>query len=263
MITLNSAVDLRANGKETPAAGRISVPFSDLARLLAEETKRVHPFSAALREIASIPGARYSCVADDVTGDVLAEHGRSDPDPAAAVRWGTGLRAALRSSGELEDVMITAEGTYHLLRLVHADSRTVLVHLSVDRIHGNLALARRALGEVRFDNATPVAPQRVEQAPLAVVSAPAGLVEQRAGGPAPAALPVRVPRRPEPLPGQPVRRSGAMLSAVPPPRRPVAPEIPAAGAAPAEQSADVPAARGWSDDLYTMGRLLDALRRMK
>ena len=126
------------------------------------------PFSAALRDIARIPGARYSCVADGVTGDVLAEHGQAGPDPAAAVRWGTGLRTALRPSGELEDVMIAAEATYHLLRLVRADDRTVLVHVSVDRARGNLALARRALGDVRFDATTPAAPQRIEVTPASL-----------------------------------------------------------------------------------------------
>lgn len=240
-----------------------------------EETQTVHPFSAALREMATIPGARYSCVADDVTGDVLAEHGRPGPDPAAAVRWGSGLRAALRPVGELEDVMITAEGTYHLLRMVRADARTVLVHLSVDRAQGNLAMARRALGEVRFDGATTAAPQR--EAPVtaalaaqAVREAPAAVPEPRTPAPPAAALPVRTPRRPEPLPARPVRRPGATLSAVPPPRRPVAPPtvvsaapLPAPESGPPEQPIAVPVARGWSDDLYTMGRLLDALRRMK
>lgn len=227
----------------------------------------MHPFSAALREMVTIPGARYSCVADDVTGDVLAEHGRPGTDPAAAVRWGSRLRAALRPAGELEDVMITAEGTYHLLRLVRTDARTVLVHLSVDRARGNLAMARRALGAVRFDGTTPVAPQRKEETPVTPVSAAtAALADQPARAPQPTALPVRTPRRPEPLPEQPVRRPGATLSAVPPPRRPVMPAIapvPVAATGPPEQPIAVPVARGWSDDLYTMGRLLDALRRMK
>ena len=222
----------------------------------------MHPFSAALREIATIPGARYSCVVDDVTGDVLAEHGRAGHDPAAAVRWGSGLRAALRPSGELEDVMITAEGTYHLLRPVSADSRTVLVHLCVDRASGNLALARRALGELRFDLSNHRAPQWIDETSGAVARA-SGTEEQRAGTHAPPALPVRTPRRPDPVPDRPVRRPGATLSAVPPPRRPVPPEAPAVDDATVEPSVTVPVARGWSDDLYTMSRLLEALRRMK
>lgn len=225
------------------------------------------PYSEVLREIASIPGARYSCVADGVTGDVLAEHGRPGTDAAAAVRWGSGLRAALRPDGELEDVMITAEGTYHLLRLVRAPSRTVLVHLSVDRAQGNLALARRALGDVRVDDTAPVAPQRLEEASVTAAPAARSVVpDQRTPARPITSLPVRTPRRPEPVPEQPVRRPGATLSAVPPPRRPVAPVMasaPAAGGDPAEQPIAVPVARGWSDDLYTMSRLLDGLRRMK
>lgn len=220
------------------------------------------PFSAALRDIARIPGARYSCVADGVTGDVLAEHGQADPDPAAAVRWGTVLRTALRPSGELEDVMIAAEGTYHLLRLVRADDRALLVHVSVDRARGNLALARRALGDVRFDAATPAAPQAIEVTPAPHVPSSAAVPEQRAPVPPPAALPVRTPRRPDPIPERPARRPSASLSAVPPPRRPVLPAVAAVAAPASEQPIDVPVARGWSDDLYTMGRLLDALRRM-
>ncbi|MDQ4116842.1 MAG: hypothetical protein M3235_07730 [Actinomycetota bacterium] len=207
-------------------------------------------------------------MADDVTGDVLAEHGDAGPDPAAAVRWGSGLRAALRPSGELEDVMITAEQTYHLLRLVRADAGTVLVHLSVDRACGNLAQARRALGEVRFDAASPAAPQRIDRTPgtVATVGPSSSVVrEQRSTTQAPTDLPVRAPRRPEPVPAQPVRHPGATLSAVPPPRRPVTPGTPAARPVPdtaPEQPVAVPTARGWSDDLYTMSRLLDGLRRM-
>ncbi|WP_132426149.1 hypothetical protein [Pseudonocardia endophytica] len=206
-------------------------------------------------------------MADDVTGDVLAEHGHPGPDPAAAVRWGSGLRAALRPDGELDDVMITTDGTYHLLRLVHTASRTVLVHLSVDRAHGNLALARRALGDLRLDGSVPVVPQRIDPVPARpVVRTPAVVPEQRAPAPSPPVLPVRTPRKPEPRPAQAVRRPGATLSAVPPPRRPVAPATapapPVVDAAP-EQPISVPIARGWSDDLYTMRRLLDALRRMQ
>lgn len=251
-----------------PGAFRLGSPIWHDCAL--EGNQRVDPFSAALRDIASIPGALYSCVAEDVTGHVLAEHGRAGPDPAAAVRWGSGLRAALHASGGLEDVMITAAGTYHLLRLVRADSRTVLVLLSVDRVHGNLALARRVLGEVRFDVADPAVPQRTEATPLPVAPIAVAVPVKRAvAARAATALPVRTPRRPLPLPDQTVRRPGATLSAVPPPRRPVAPPAPIVAAAPAAEEApagqpvSVPTARGWSDDLYTMSRLLDALRRMK
>ncbi len=225
----------------------------------------MQPFSAALREIAGIPGARYSCVADDVTGDVLAEHGRPGVDPAAAVRWGCGLRAALQHSGELEDVMITAEGTYHLLRRVRDGSRTLLVHVSVDRADGNLALARRTLGAIRLADLSP-APEPVEpprSEPVEARPSAARVPDQRA----PAALPVRTPARP-------ARAPGASLSAVPPPRRPITPETitqiraepataaPASGAVGPAPPIAVPEARGWSDDLHTMRRLLDALRRM-
>lgn len=217
------------------------------------------PFSVALREVAAIPGARYSCVADDVTGDVLAEHGRPGPDPAAAVRWGRGLRAALLPSGELEDVMITADATFHLLRRVRAGERTVIVHVSVDRARGNLALARRTLGAIRFIDEESPAPQVIEHYPPAPAprvtagTAPRATVPDRPKMP----LPVRTPRRPEPAAG--ARTVGALPSAIPAPRRPPAPVTPGGGTPPV----DVPVARGWSDDLYTMGRLLDALRRMK
>jgi len=104
----------------------------------------------------AIPGAFGAGIVDYTTGFPIASAGsapNADHDAAAAGTADVVQAANSRSlfvSGVphdlLEDLIITTAGGYHLLRLVPTDfdSRLVL-WVWLDRIHGNLAVARRRM----------------------------------------------------------------------------------------------------------------------
>ena len=109
-----------------------------------------------LQEAMSIPGAIGASIVDYTTGFPVATSGvapNSDHEAAAAGTADVVQAATSRSlfvsavpHDLLEDLIITTSGGYHLLRLVQTDfdSRLVL-YVWLDRIHGNLAVARRRM----------------------------------------------------------------------------------------------------------------------
>jgi hypothetical protein len=104
----------------------------------------------------AIPGAIGAGIVDHTTGFAVASAGASpgaDHEAAAAGAAEVVQAATSRSPfvsavphDLLEDLIITTAAGYHLLRPVQTDfdSRLVL-YLWLDRIDGNLALARRRL----------------------------------------------------------------------------------------------------------------------
>ena len=109
-----------------------------------------------LQEAMAIPGAVGASIVDYTTGFPVASTGaapNSDHEAAAAGTADVVQAANSRSlfvsavpHDLLEDLIITTAGGYHLLRMVHTDfdSRLVL-YVWLDRIHGNLAMARRRM----------------------------------------------------------------------------------------------------------------------
>src|SRR3954451_462542 len=109
-----------------------------------------------LQEAMAIPGAVGASIVDYTTGFPVATTGaapNSDHEAAAAGTADVVQAATSRSlfvsavpHDLLEDLIITTAGGYHLLRLVQPDfdSRLVL-YVWLDRIHGNLAVARRRM----------------------------------------------------------------------------------------------------------------------
>jgi hypothetical protein len=109
-----------------------------------------------LQEAMAIPGAVGASIVDYTTGFPVATTGaapNSDHEAAAAGTADVVQAANSRSlfvsavpHDLLEDLIITTAGGYHLLRLVQTDfdSRLVL-YVWLDRIHGNLAVARRRM----------------------------------------------------------------------------------------------------------------------
>jgi hypothetical protein len=179
----------------------------------------------------------------DVAGPVSAASGDLLSCGAEAARF-------LAAAGDgLDDLMVTSRRAYHLVRQVESGlPEPVLVYLCLDRGRGNLALARRELAATRLGEradvpaqALPPVAERTGAAPTVAVP-PAPATAPPAAGP-PAA------RRPSPVP-----RGGGRV-AVPLPRR-----SPAALPPPAPPRPRVGA--GWSDDVGTMRRLLDGLRRL-
>src|SRR3954462_9571788 len=109
-----------------------------------------------LQEAMAIPGAVRASIVDYTTGFPVATTGAAPHDDHEGAAAGTAevIQAANSRSlfvsavphDLLEDLIITTAGGYHLLRLVPTDfdSRLVL-YVWLDRIHGNLAVARRRM----------------------------------------------------------------------------------------------------------------------
>ena len=109
-----------------------------------------------LQEAMAIPGAVGASIVDYTTGFPVAMTGaapNSDHEAAAAGTADVVQAATSRSlylsampHDLLEDLIITTAGGYHLLRIVQTDfdSRLVL-YLWLDRLQGNLAMARRRM----------------------------------------------------------------------------------------------------------------------
>jgi len=115
-----------------------------------------------LREAMAIPGAVGASIVDYTTGFPVATSGAAPDADHEAAAAGTAevVRAAISRAlyvsavphDLLEDLIITTAGGYHLLRLVHTDfdSRLVL-YLWLDRVRGNLAVARRRMQKLADD----------------------------------------------------------------------------------------------------------------
>jgi hypothetical protein len=115
-----------------------------------------------LQEAMAIPGAVGASIVDYTTGFPLATSGaapNADHEAAAAGTADVVQAATSRSlfvsalpDDLLEDLIITTAAGYHLLRMVPTDfdSRLVL-YVWLDRVHGNLAVARRRMQSLAAD----------------------------------------------------------------------------------------------------------------
>ncbi|WP_336084723.1 hypothetical protein [Nocardia sp. SSK8] len=111
----------------------------------------------ALKEMMLLDGALGACVVDYTSGMTLGTIGGSknlDLQVAAAGNTEV-LRAKMRTmeqlglEQEIEDVLITLGGQYHLIRPTQGRrSKGLFLYLAMDRSRGNLALARRRLADI-------------------------------------------------------------------------------------------------------------------
>lgn len=118
-----------------------------------------------LHEAMTIPGAVGASIVDYTTGFPVATTGAAPNADHEATAAGTAevVQAATSRSlfvsaiphDLLEDLIITTAGGYHLLRLVRTefDSRLVL-YVWLDRVRGNLAVARRKMQRLTDDLVT-------------------------------------------------------------------------------------------------------------
>jgi hypothetical protein len=196
------------------------------------------PYSDALQELLRLPGARYSCIADAVSGRVLAEHGKGVVDPAAVLGWGGAALRDLDGADDLDDLIVTGARAYHLVRRAAAGGGPpLLVYVCLERARSNLALARRALAGVVVAPLPPTA-------------------EGGAVAPVPFAPPSSTD--PWPPPVAPAPRAPSPPAAVPLPRR-TRTAVPAAAPVPQPRAAGP----RWAGDLGTMRRLLAGLRALQ
>jgi hypothetical protein len=181
---------------------------------------------ALVRALAAVPGSTHAAVVDERSGALLAESGSAGSGtPLTALLAWARRTTARPGPGDLDDLVVTTDRAFHVLRRRTAGGGPVWTYLRVDRSRGNLALARRAA-------ATAAAPASARPP----ASRPVGL---RSG------LPKRPPTA---LPAAP-RAVGPHL--LPPPIPSTAP----AAALPAPTG-------GWSADTDTLRRLLDGLQRL-
>ncbi|MBF6355339.1 hypothetical protein IU449_12420 [Nocardia higoensis] len=114
----------------------------------------------ALKDMMVIDGAIGAAVVDYNSGMALGMLGGSkalDLQVAAAGNTEV-VRAKLRTmeslglDEEIEDILITQSGQYHIIRpMTGRKSRGLFLYLALDRTRGNLALARHRLRSIEED----------------------------------------------------------------------------------------------------------------
>jgi len=111
----------------------------------------------ALKEAMNIQGAVGVCLVDYDSGMMLGSEGGSaalNLEVAAAgntevVRAKANTMKALALEEKIEDILITLETQYHLIRLVSSPTGAGLFfYLALDRSRANLAMARRQLQNI-------------------------------------------------------------------------------------------------------------------
>lgn len=111
----------------------------------------------ALKEAMSIPGALGATLVDYDSGMSLGSAGGGewlDLDVAAAgntevVRAKLRVMASLGLDDAIEDILITLNRQYHLIRpLTARGNSTLFLYLALDRERANLALARHSLKRI-------------------------------------------------------------------------------------------------------------------
>ncbi|WP_433802694.1 hypothetical protein [Actinomycetospora sp. CA-084318] len=170
----------------------------------------------SLVALGDLPGARHVLVVDAAGDHVRGElGGPADADPAI-LAWARRIADVSRERGRaLEDVVLTTETAHHLVRTVPGVGEDLWVVLRIDREHGNLALARRALagvGSARTRSLPAVVERRRPSAapsapvPPSAASAPSPSVVARPSGPTTGSLPAAMPSSGTPAPLGPAPR---------------------------------------------------------
>jgi hypothetical protein len=189
--------------------------------------------TAVVLALVAVPAATYAAAVDERSGALLAETGAAGSGAALTTLLTWAQRAtALRGPDGLDDLVVTTDRAFHVLRRTAVSGVPVWTYLRVDRQGGNLALARRAVRTAGAARPGPPAPR-----PTGVPSG--GTPSDRIG----TALPKRPPAA-LPAPG------GA--------RSPLAPRAAATAVRPVLPDP----ASGWSADTATLRRLLAGLRRL-
>jgi hypothetical protein len=100
-----------------------------------------------LRELLDVPGTVYACAADPA-GPVVADAGSPDPKGEAEAVLQS-LAPVVLATG-IDDILVTSAVHHHVIRRFPVGSRTLVVHMVLDRSRGNLALARHTLASADF-----------------------------------------------------------------------------------------------------------------
>lgn len=112
----------------------------------------------SLTKIMNLDGALGSCVVDSNSGMMLGSAGGGSMlnlELAAAgntevVRAKRKTMKALNLKDTIEDILITLHGQYHLIRPLTSND-ALFIYLVLDKVRGNLAMARHQLAAIEKD----------------------------------------------------------------------------------------------------------------
>jgi len=115
----------------------------------------------SLKEAMTIDGALGVCLVDWDSGMSLGSLGGGkylDLDVAAAgntevIRAKIRTMDSLRLDDKIEDILITLNKQYHLIRLLRGsrNGQSLFLYLVLDRVKSNLALARHSLKQIESE----------------------------------------------------------------------------------------------------------------
>jgi hypothetical protein len=112
----------------------------------------------ALKEAMAIDGALGAALVDYESGMTLGVSGGSELDLEIAAAGNTEVVRAkartLESLGineSIEDILITLDRQYHVIRLLNRGGSQLFLYLALDRSRANLALARHNLRRIESE----------------------------------------------------------------------------------------------------------------
>ncbi len=118
---------------------------------MASQTQDIQ---ASLEDLMDISGAVGAAIVDYENGMTLGTIGGGTLDMELA---GAGNTEVVRSkkniihdlglNEELQDILITLESQYHLIRMCE-NHEDVFIYLAIDQSKGNLGLARRSIDQI-------------------------------------------------------------------------------------------------------------------
>lgn len=129
----------------------VSLPIQFDNSIMATETQDIQ---TSLEELNDISGAIGAAIVDYENGMTLGTIGGGKLDMELA---GAGNTEVVRSKKniihdlgleeELEDILISLDSQYHLIRMCE-NHENVFIYLAIDRSSGNLGLARRSIDKI-------------------------------------------------------------------------------------------------------------------
>lgn len=102
----------------------------------------------SLEEVLTIDGAMAASLVDSSSGMVLGESGSGMDMELAAAGNSEVVKAKMKTmdslglKGEIEDILITLDNHYHIIRPI-ANQKGLFLYIVLDKSKSNLALARR------------------------------------------------------------------------------------------------------------------------
>ena len=132
--------------------------LDESTRSTSEQERGVHAATTAdldaeeiLAEVLKIDGAIAAALVHATNGAVLGQVSvRRDLDMTRVAKIGQDLmQAALRLRDGIEDIMITVDTQYHVMRVL-GRGEDVFVHLVLDRERASLGMARQQLAKLRI-----------------------------------------------------------------------------------------------------------------